>query len=52
MKVIRYKCENCDYIRQHIDMYNDKYCYDCISIQTGKLKEDRKKDKEKDEKPI
>ena len=39
MKIIRYKCENCKSIEKHIDMYNDKYCYECIDIKTGELKE-------------
>jgi hypothetical protein len=28
-KVIRYKCNECGAIRQHIDMYNSEMCYDC-----------------------
>ena len=38
MKVTKYKCENCGIIKSHKDSYNDKYCYDCIDIKTGKLK--------------
>lgn len=38
MKVKRYKCENCGAVHGHKDSYNDKYCYDCIDIQTGELK--------------
>jgi len=32
-----YICDNCGCIYQHIDMYNDKYCYECIDINTGEL---------------
>lgn len=38
-KITKYKCENCGEINSHIDSYNDKYCYDCIDIDTGELKE-------------
>ena len=39
-RITKYKCENCGAINSHIDSYNDKYCYDCIDISTGKLKEE------------
>ena len=42
MKVLKYRCENCGECNSHIDSYNDKYCYDCIDISTGKLKSDVK----------
>ncbi len=38
MKITKYKCENCGEINSHKDCYNDKYCYDCIDIETGELK--------------
>ncbi len=37
MKIKRYKCENCGKVERHINMYNDKYCYNCIDIETGEL---------------
>jgi len=37
-KVTRYKCENCGRVNTHINSYDDHYCYDCIDIETGKLK--------------
>jgi glycosyltransferase involved in cell wall biosynthesis len=40
MKVTRYKCENCGLVKSHINSYNDKYCYECIDITTGKLKKE------------
>jgi hypothetical protein len=39
MKIKMYKCENCGNINSHKNSYNDKYCYDCIDIETGELKE-------------
>lgn len=45
MEVKRYKCENCGAVNSHKNSYNDKYCYDCIDIETGELKTDKiKKD--------
>lgn len=38
-----YKCDNCGSIEKHIDMYNDKYCYECININTGEIKADKLK---------
>jgi predicted nucleic acid-binding Zn ribbon protein len=40
MKIKMYKCENCGAIHSHINSYNDKYCYDCIDIETGELKKE------------
>lgn len=37
-KTKEYKCDFCGSIEKHIDMYNEKYCYNCIDIETGKLK--------------
>ena len=34
-----YKCENCGAVEKHIDMHDDKYCYNCWDIEAGKLKE-------------
>jgi len=39
-KTKHYKCDNCGSIEKHVDMYNDKYCYECIDIETGELKKD------------
>jgi len=39
MKIKRYKCENCGEINKQIDMYNEKYCYECIDLDTGELKQ-------------
>ena len=45
MSVIKkYKCENCGAINSHADSYNDKYCYDCIDIDTGELKTPEQKE--------
>lgn len=40
-KTKHYKCDFCGSIEKHIDMYNDKYCYECIDIDTGKLKNNK-----------
>jgi hypothetical protein len=39
MKIKRYQCEKCKRVWKHIDMFNDKYCYECVDIVTGELKE-------------
>lgn len=38
-KVKMYKCINCGNLNTHKDSYDDDYCYDCVDIDTGKLKE-------------
>lgn len=38
-KVTRYKCNCCGRIHSHKDSYDDAHCYDCVDIDTGKLKE-------------
>ena len=43
MKVKMYKCDNCGALNSHIDSYNDKYCYNCIDINTGELKQETSK---------
>lgn len=35
-----FQCDNCGHREKHIDMYNDEYCYECIDIDSGKLKKD------------
>ena len=35
-----FQCDNCGHREKHIDMYNDEFCYDCIDIESGKLKKD------------
>jgi len=37
-----YECDNCKHRWKHIDMYNEEFCYECIDIETGKLKEKNK----------
>lgn len=36
-----YQCDNCGSREKHIDMYNEKYCYECIDINTGELKPEK-----------
>ncbi len=43
MKIKMYQCDNCGRINKHIDQYNEKYCYDCINIDTGELIEQPQK---------
>jgi len=38
IKKILYRCDNCGYTHSHKNSYSDEYCYDCIDIDTGKLK--------------
>lgn len=40
-KVIMYKCKNCGLVKSHKNSYSDDYCYDCIDIETGKVKFDK-----------
>ena len=37
------ECDNCKRRWKDIDMdmYNDKFCYECIDIKTGELKENK-----------
>ncbi len=39
-EVKMYKCENCGNLNTHKDSYDDRYCYDCIDMDTGELKKD------------
>ena len=34
-----YQCDKCKAIKSHSNMYNDNYCYDCVDIETGKIKQ-------------
>ena len=40
-KTKNYQCENCGSIEKHIDMYDDKYCYECFDIELGTIKKDK-----------
>ena len=42
-KEIWYRCENCGALNSHKNSYNDKYCYDCIDIDTGEIKKEAPK---------
>ena len=36
-----YRCDNCRNLKKHIDMYDEEFCYECIDVETGKIKAQR-----------